>query len=97
MTASKILIDAIVKPIEITLKDLAIAFVNVYTAIIYGIYYLFFKVFPLVYLVYYGFLLGMIGVAFTCILVACVIGIAIYCAYLYYYLVLDIIAYRLHA
>lgn len=37
MTASKILVDAIVKPIEITVKDPAIAFVNVYTAIIYGI------------------------------------------------------------
>ncbi|KAK0102843.1 hypothetical protein ONS96_005475 [Cadophora gregata f. sp. sojae] len=35
MSASKILVDAIVKPIEITIKDPAIAFVNVYTAIIY--------------------------------------------------------------
>ncbi|TVY86920.1 Benomyl/methotrexate resistance protein, partial [Lachnellula willkommii] len=43
-----ILVDAIVKPIEITVKDPAILFVNVYTAIIYGIYYSFFEVFPLV-------------------------------------------------
>ncbi|CZT03793.1 related to FLR1-Putative H+ antiporter regulated by yAP-1 and involved in multidrug resistance [Rhynchosporium agropyri] len=97
MTASKILVDAIVKPIEITLKDPAIAFVNVYTAIIYGIYYSFFEVFPLVYPVYYGFSLGMIGVVFTCILVACIIGIAIYCAYLYFYLIPDIQAHGLRA
>jgi DHA1 family multidrug resistance protein-like MFS transporter len=45
LAPSKILVDAIVKPIEITIKDPAIAFVNVYTAIIYGIYYSFFEVF----------------------------------------------------
>lgn len=60
------------------------------TAIIYGIYYSFFEVFPLVYPVYYGFSLGMIGVVFTCVLVACIIGIAIYCTYLYFYLIPDI-------
>lgn len=87
---SKILIDAIIKPMEITIKDPAIAFVNIYTAIIYGIYYSFFEVFPLVYPVYYGFSLGMIGVVFTCILVACLIGIVIYCAYLNWILIPDI-------
>lgn len=97
MTPSKIVIDAIVKPIEITIKDPAIAFVNVYTAIIYGIYYSFFEVFPLVYPVYYGFSLGMIGVVFTCILVACLMGIAIYCLYLWLYLIPDIKAHGLRA
>jgi DHA1 family multidrug resistance protein-like MFS transporter len=43
MKPSAIIIDAIVKPIEITIKDPAIAFVNIYTAIIYGIYYSFFE------------------------------------------------------
>jgi DHA1 family multidrug resistance protein-like MFS transporter len=52
---SAILLDAIIKPVEITIKDPAIAFVNLYTALIYGIYYSFFEVFsPLVYPVYYG-------------------------------------------
>ena len=45
MKAGKILVDAIIKPMEITIKDPAILFVNVYTAIIYGIYYSFFEVF----------------------------------------------------
>jgi DHA1 family multidrug resistance protein-like MFS transporter len=97
MRPSAIVIDAIVKPIEITIKDPAIAFVNVYTAIIYGIYYSFFEVFPLVYPVYYGFSLGMIGVVFTCILVACLIGIAVYCAYLHYFLIPDIMKHGLRA
>lgn len=90
MKPSAIVLNAIVKPIEITLKDPAIAFVNVYTAIIYGVYYSFFEVFPLVYPVYYGFSLGLIGVVFTCILVACLLGIAIYCLYLWQYLIPDI-------
>jgi DHA1 family multidrug resistance protein-like MFS transporter len=90
MKPGKILIDAIIKPMEITVKDPAILFVNVYTAIIYGVYYSFFEVFPLVYPVYYGFSLGMIGVVFTCILVACFIGIAVYCAYLNWILIPDI-------
>ena len=90
MKPGKILIDAIIKPMEITVKDPAILFVNIYTAIIYGIYYSFFEVFPLVYPVYYGFSLGLIGVVFTCILVACFIGIAIYCAYLNWILIPDI-------
>jgi DHA1 family multidrug resistance protein-like MFS transporter len=92
-----ILVDAIIKPMEITVKDPAILFVNVYTAIIYGIYYSFFEVFPLVYPPMYGFSLGLIGVVFTCILVACMLGIAIYCGYLYYYLIPDIKAHGLRA
>jgi DHA1 family multidrug resistance protein-like MFS transporter len=39
MKASDIAIDALIKPLEITIKDPAILFVQVYTAIIYGIYY----------------------------------------------------------
>lgn len=41
-----VIIDALIKPLEITLKDPAILFVQTYTAIIYGIYYSFFEVFP---------------------------------------------------
>jgi DHA1 family multidrug resistance protein-like MFS transporter len=104
-----IFIDALIKPMEITLKDPAVLFVQVYTAIIYGIYYscklsffllklLFwnvtktnlqkpvFEVFPLVYPVDYGMNLGQVGLVFLCILVSCIIGIAIYTAYLVYWL-----------
>lgn len=86
MKTSAILVDALIKPLEITLKDPAILFVQIYTAIIYGIYYSFFEVFPLVYPVYYGMSAGQIGLVFLCVLVACLIGIAIYFAYLYFYM-----------
>jgi MFS transporter, DHA1 family, multidrug resistance protein len=81
-----VLVDALIKPLEITIKDPAILFVQVYSAIIYGIYYSFFEVFPLVYPVYYGMGPGQIGLVFLCILVACLIGVAVYISYLYFYL-----------
>ena len=39
MKVSSVALDALIKPMEITLKDPAVLFVQVYTAIIYGIYY----------------------------------------------------------
>lgn len=39
MKLSHIFVDALIKPMEITIKDPAVLFVQVYTAIIYGIYY----------------------------------------------------------
>ena len=94
---SAVAINALVKPLEITIKDPAIAFVNLYTALVYGIYYSFFEVFPLVYPPMYGFSLGTIGVVFTCVLVSCGFGVAVYCAYLNWYLIPDIMKRGLRA
>ncbi|KAM5348435.1 hypothetical protein ACJ41O_008259 [Fusarium nematophilum] len=86
MKVSAVAVDALIKPMEITIKDPAVLFVQVYTAIIYGIYYSFFEVFPRVYPVYYNMNLGEIGLVFLCVLVSCIIGVATYVAYLYYYM-----------
>ncbi|KAJ6111229.1 hypothetical protein N7486_003464 [Penicillium sp. IBT 16267x] len=86
MHFSDVAVDALIKPMEITIKDPAVLFVQVYTAIIYGIYYSFFEVFPLVYPVDYHMNLGQVGLVFLCILVACIIGIAIYFSYLYFWM-----------
>ncbi|KAH8705658.1 major facilitator superfamily domain-containing protein [Talaromyces proteolyticus] len=83
---SHVAIDALIKPLEITLKDPAVLFVQIYTAIIYGIYYSFFEVFPLVYPVDYHMNLGQIGLVFLCILVACLVGVAAYFSYLYFWM-----------
>lgn len=92
MRVSSIAVDALIKPIEITIKDPAVLFVQIYTAIIYGIYYSFFEVFPLVYPVDYHMNLGQIGLIFLCVLISCLIGVAIYLAYLYFYLNPRIVA-----
>ncbi|KAJ5827238.1 hypothetical protein N7447_004001 [Penicillium robsamsonii] len=83
---SAVAIDALIKPMEITIKDPAVLFVQIYTAIIYGIYYSFFEVFPLVYPVDYNMNLGQTGLVFLCIMVACILGIAIYGSYIYFWM-----------
>jgi len=86
MKVSAVAVDALIKPLEITIKDPAVLFVQIYTAIIYGIYYSFFEVFPLVYPVDYHMNLGQIGLVFLCVLVSCILGIAIYFSYLYFWM-----------
>jgi DHA1 family multidrug resistance protein-like MFS transporter len=83
LTASGILVDALIKPIETTIKDPAIFFANVYTALFYGICYTFFEVFPLVFLPMYGFNLGEIGLAFLACQVSATLGVIIYFSYLH--------------
>ncbi|KAB8230260.1 MFS transporter [Aspergillus alliaceus] len=86
MRVSDVAIDALIKPLEITIKDPAVLFVQVYTAIIYGIYYSFFEVFPLVYPTDYHMNLGQIGLVFLCILVSCILGIVVYVLYIYFWM-----------
>ncbi|KAJ5293367.1 uncharacterized protein N7443_009320 [Penicillium atrosanguineum] len=97
MRFSHVAVDALIKPLEITIKDPAVLFVQIYTAIIYGIYYSFFEVFPLVYPVDYGMNLGEIGLVFLCILVSCMIGIALYFSYIYFWMNPRIMKYGMPA
>ncbi|THC92403.1 hypothetical protein EYZ11_008123 [Aspergillus tanneri] len=86
MKLSAVFLDALIKPLEITIKDPAVLFVQIYMAIIYGIYYSFFEAFPLVYPIHYHMNLGQVGLIFLCILIACLIAVAIYTMYLYTYI-----------
>ncbi|KAL9091981.1 MAG: hypothetical protein Q9159_001126 [Coniocarpon cinnabarinum] len=97
MSFKQVAEDALIKPFQITALDPAIAFTNGYTALIYGIYYTFFEAFPLVYIDVYGFNLGTMGIVFTCVIVGCLMGIAIYVAYIHWYLNPDIAKHGLRA
>ncbi|KAK9319845.1 major facilitator superfamily domain-containing protein [Lipomyces orientalis] len=90
MKASTVAIEALVKPWEISIKDPAVAFTHIYTSIVYGIYYSFFEVFPLVYIDIYGMNLGEMGLVFLVVLIACILGALTYAAYLWFYLEPDI-------
>jgi DHA1 family multidrug resistance protein-like MFS transporter len=94
---SATLLDAIVKPLEIGFKDPALAFINVYSMIMYGIYYTYFEVFPLVYIQEYGFTVGEMSLVFLSIIVGCILGIVIYSSYLKFYLTPDILKRGLRA
>jgi DHA1 family multidrug resistance protein-like MFS transporter len=83
--------ESIIKPWQISFLDPAVGFTHIYTSITYGIYYSYFEVFPLVYPPMYGFNLGEVGVAFTCIIVCCVLGVIVYCSYLKFYRIPSIL------
>lgn len=87
-TASHILFSALVRPMEIMLKDSSI-FGNLYTGYFYGVFYTFFEVFPLVFPPFYGFNLGETGLAFLACLIDVIIALLSSFAYLYFYVVPD--------
>jgi MFS transporter, DHA1 family, multidrug resistance protein len=83
---SAVVWDALIKPIEITILDPAVLFVNVYTSFVYATYYSFFEAFPIVFSGIYDMNLGQVSTTFLCILVACIIGVTVYVSYLHWYL-----------
>ena len=87
---SEVIVDALVKPFEINVKDPAIAYTSLYSGIIYGIYYSFFEVFPLVYGGIYGFNIGEIGATFTCIAVALALALALYLSLIVFVVIPEI-------
>jgi DHA1 family multidrug resistance protein-like MFS transporter len=84
MSPGQITFGALIKPWEINILHLAMLFTTMYTAPTYGLYYSFFESFPLVYRDICGFSLGQVGLAFLAVLVGLVVGVAVYCAYVYY-------------
>lgn len=89
MTARTIAVNALIKPVEIMLKDPAIFFVNMYTGLFYATYFTFFEVFPLVFPPMYGFNLGETGLAFLPCQIGATLGLIAYFAYLKWYMVPD--------
>jgi DHA1 family multidrug resistance protein-like MFS transporter len=89
LSAKHILFSALVRPMEIMLKDPSIFFVNLYTGYFYAVFYTFFEVFPLVFPPFYGFDLGQTGLAFIACLIGVLIALAAYFVYLFFYMVPD--------
>ncbi|KAK9899322.1 MFS general substrate transporter [Cystobasidium minutum MCA 4210] len=81
LTPNEIFVKAIVRPTEIFLKDPAITYAHLYTAIIYGIYYLFFESYPLVYQGIYGFSFQVSSLGYLAFLVGGLIACFSYLTY----------------
>ncbi|KIW90470.1 uncharacterized protein Z519_09116 [Cladophialophora bantiana CBS 173.52] len=84
---AKMLLAALNKPLEITVKDPAILYACVYGSIVYAAYYSFFEAFPLVYLGTYRTSLGGMGLIFTSLTIGCICGLIIYYLYITYYFI----------
>ncbi|OJJ95068.1 hypothetical protein ASPACDRAFT_55411 [Aspergillus aculeatus ATCC 16872] len=68
----------LVKPVQITLQDPAVFFVNLYTSFIYSSYYIFFDSFPVAYLEGYQVSTGTLALFYLSVLVGCVLAAAVY-------------------
>src|SRR5271154_5228266 len=84
LTVHQIIVNALYIPVQIAVLDPAVTFANVYSSLVYGIYYSFFEVFPLVYIDIYGFNLGQLGLTFLSITVAVIIAVSAYSSYIYF-------------
>ncbi|RMY09012.1 hypothetical protein D0868_04479 [Hortaea werneckii] len=85
-SAREIVVDALIRPLQITALDPAVLFTNLYSSYSYGVYYSFFEAFSLVYTEMYGFSLGLTSTAFLSIVIACLVGSLLYLSYFHWYL-----------
>ncbi|OSS45888.1 hypothetical protein B5807_09639 [Epicoccum nigrum] len=76
---------SLLKPITLNFQEPIVFLLNLYIALIYGLLYIWFESFPLVFEGVYGFSLGLEGVAFLGILVGTLIAVAILFSWLYFY------------
>lgn len=76
--------EALWRPNQLMLLDPSIGFTAMYSGLIYGTYYSFFEVFPLVYQGIYGFNLGQQGLVFLSITIGSIVAVAIYWAHNYF-------------
>ena len=86
LTSSQVVNMSLLKPITLNFTEPIVFLLNLYIALIYGLLYIWFESFPLVFEGLYGFNLGLEGVAFLGILVGTFIAVAVLFAWNYYYL-----------
>ncbi|KAI4107169.1 MAG: hypothetical protein L6R37_001746 [Teloschistes peruensis] len=85
MTLKDVALIAIVRPITLNFQEPMVFLLNLYIALIYGLLYIWFESFPIVFTGIYKFNLGEEGLAFVGILVGAVIVIPPFFYYLYRY------------
>lgn len=78
MTTSEIILDLLWRPIEVMIFAPVVLLINIYIALAYSIMYLWFEVYPEVFIKIYGFTLVKMGVAYLAIAVGAVSGAIFY-------------------
>ncbi|KAE8167211.1 major facilitator superfamily domain-containing protein [Aspergillus tamarii] len=82
-----ILIDALIKPPEIAVKDPAIAYMCVYSSLVYATYYSFFEAFPIAYGSIYRMPQTKLSLIYLSIIVGCALAAVLYAAYMKYFFI----------
>ncbi|KAK4692446.1 MFS transporter, DHA1 family, multidrug resistance protein, partial [Lecanoromycetidae sp. Uapishka_2] len=83
MTGKDIVLIALVRPITLNFREPMVFLLNLYIALVYGLLYIWFESFPIVFEGIYQFNLGQEGLAFVGILVGAIIVIPPFFWYLY--------------
>jgi DHA1 family multidrug resistance protein-like MFS transporter len=86
LTLCQIIMMSLVKPFTLMFTEPIVFLLNLYIALIYGLLYIWFESFPLVFEAIYGFNLGLEGVAFLGILVGTFVAAIVLFAWNYFYL-----------
>ncbi|KAL9131078.1 MAG: hypothetical protein Q9217_000901 [Psora testacea] len=86
MTGKEVAMIALVRPIILNFQEPIVFLLNLYIALIYGLLYIWFESFPIVFTGIYRFNLGQEGLAFVGILVGAIIVIPPFFFYLYKYI-----------
>ncbi|OHF04259.1 multidrug resistance protein [Colletotrichum orchidophilum] len=86
MTPRDIMMVSLVRPFTLNFTEPMVFLLNLYIALIYGLLYIWFESFPIVFTGMYGFNIGLQGVAFVGILVGALIVIPPFFWYLHKYL-----------
>ncbi|KAL9029474.1 MAG: hypothetical protein Q9196_002296, partial [Gyalolechia fulgens] len=73
MTPKEIALIAIVRPITLNFQEPMVFLLNLYIALVYGLLYIWFESFPIVFMGIYKFNLGQEGLAFVGILVGAIV------------------------
>lgn len=84
MTGKEIVMMSLVRPFTLNFTEPMVFLLNLYIALIYGLLYIWFESFPIVFVEMYGFTLGTEGLAFLGILIGAVITIPPFFLYLRY-------------
>jgi DHA1 family multidrug resistance protein-like MFS transporter len=86
MTGKDIVMMSLVRPFTLNFTEPMVFFLNLYIALVYGILYIWFESFVIVFIDIYHFSLGLEGVAYLGILVGALVVIPPYFFYMYKYL-----------
>ncbi|EPQ57270.1 MFS general substrate transporter [Gloeophyllum trabeum ATCC 11539] len=86
MSAREVAMMTLVRPFVLSVKEPIVFFLNLYIALVYGLLYLWFEAFPIVFVENHGFNLGQEGLAFLGIFVGSILSYAGFCIYCYFWL-----------
>ena len=73
MTVKEMLMNTLVRPFTVTFTEPIVLALNLYSAFIYGLLYMWFESFPIVFIEIYGFGLGTSGLMFLGILIGAIL------------------------